>query len=182
MEYVLDFNEISAKPTDLIPTGTIVKVRLTVRNGGYGADGILSKTRQFETLYLNTMMIVLEGPYATRKIYHRFGIQSPDKEDQWVQKSLYQLRAILESAHNILPTEESEEARAKRKVQNYADFNGLQFWIKVGVESPKNPQYSQANSLQCVITPDWPEYRDPNIEEYRDGWQEHNNSNWPFIK
>jgi hypothetical protein len=75
-----------------------------------------------------------------------------------VEKGLGQLRAVLESARNISPMDTSDAAKEARKVASYKDFDCLEFLIKVGIETPKNPQYKKANSIQCVITPDFKEY------------------------
>lgn len=167
---IMDFNDITSRENDLIPAGTFVKVRMSIRSGGYGSDGILSKTKNTNTLYLNAMLIVTEGIYTLRKIYHCFpvqgpeglqgpgGLQGPDLHDSWVEKGQRQLRLVLESAHHILPTDTSEEAKKLRKVQSYREFDGLTFLIKVGVENSKNPQYPPKNCVQSIVTPDWPEY------------------------
>jgi hypothetical protein len=157
-EYPFDFNEVGAAQSELIPAGTVVNVRLLIKNGGFGPDGILAKSRGTGILYLNTMLIVIEGPYALRKITHRFGVQAYEPGNEWVEKGLIQLRAILESARNVSSADESEAAKEKRRVASYKDFDGLEFLIKVGVEVPKNPQYKTENRVLCVVTPDMKEY------------------------
>ncbi|GHS95157.1 hypothetical protein AGMMS49949_09360 [Alphaproteobacteria bacterium] len=155
---VIDFNDVVTRQTDLIPEGTIVKVRMSIRHGGYGQDGILTKSRKTGTLYCDAMLIVSEGIFVTRKIFERLGVQDPDPYNKWVQKSLQRLRSILESTHNIMPTDTSEHAKEKRRIKSYADFNGLEFLIKVGIEKPQNPQYKTENCVLGIVTPDWKEY------------------------
>jgi hypothetical protein len=157
-EYVTNFNEVEANQSELIPAGTIVIVLMSVRNGGYGPDAMLAKSRGTGALYLNTMLIVTDGPYILRRIYHRFGVYSSEHGNVWIERGLSQLRAVLESARNILPTDTSENAQEQRKVASYKDFDGLEFLVKVGIDTPKNPQYKATNCVQCVVTPDWKEY------------------------
>jgi hypothetical protein len=157
-EFVTDFNDIAGSQDELIPAGTIVSVRMTVRSGGYGPEQMLTKSRGTGALYLNTMLFVTEGTYILRRIFHRFGVYSNEQGNDWVEKGLRQLRAALESARNILPEDMSDAAKNARKVASYKEFDGLEFLIKVGIETPKNPQYNKANSVQCVITPDFKEY------------------------
>lgn len=157
----IDFNAIGAHTPDLIPAGTIVKVRMLVKNGGYGPDGALTKSKQTGVLYINALLIVLEGTYAARQIFARLGVQEvePGREPgQWVRKGLRQLRAILESARNVRPTDMSESAKEKRRIRSYQEFDHLEFLIKVGVENPHDPRFSPQNYLQYVVTPDWPEF------------------------
>jgi hypothetical protein len=133
---------------------------MSVRSGGHGPDGVLTKSRGTGVLYLNTMLVITEGIYAWRRIYHRFGIQAYEPGNTWVEKGLSQLRAILESARGIMPSDNSDVAKEKRKVASYKDFDGLEFLIKVGIEVPKNPQYKTENRVLSIITPNMKEYRE----------------------
>ncbi|MDR1551815.1 MAG: hypothetical protein LBS14_04025 [Holosporaceae bacterium] len=174
-DYVTDFNDIGANPDEFIPVGTIASVRMTVRNGGYGPDCFLAKSRGTGALYLNAMLIVTEGPYILRRIFHRFGVYSDEPGNEWVEKGLRQLRAALESARNISPKDISDLAKDQRKVDGYKDFDGLEFLIKVGIETPKNPQYKTANCIQCIITPDMKEYAKHKESQSMPG-------TWPLLK
>ena len=66
------------------------------------------------------------------------------------------LRAILESARGIKPTDVSEAAK-KARVAEYADFDGIRFMAKIGVE-PARGDYKAKNILGEVITPDRKEW------------------------
>jgi hypothetical protein len=157
-EYVTDFNEVGAVQDELIPAGTIVPVMMSIRSGGYGPEGCLAKSRGTGALYLHTMLMVTNGPHIMRRFYHMFGVHSNEHGNVWVEKGLSQLRAVLESARNILPTDMSDAAKEQRKVASYKDFDGMEFLAKVGIDTPKNPQYKTANCIQCVVTPNWKEY------------------------
>ncbi len=47
------------------------------------------------------------------------------------------LRSILESARNIHAHDTSEKAVTARKINSIADFNGLEFTAKVGIEADR---------------------------------------------
>jgi hypothetical protein len=63
------------------------------------------------------------------------------------------LRAIIESARNILPNDESEDAKAKRSITGWGDLHGLRFVAQIGVRPPEG-NYPAKNTLAGVITPD----------------------------
>jgi hypothetical protein len=67
------------------------------------------------------------------------------------------LRAILESVKGIKPEDVSEAAKAARNAE-YADFDGLRFLCKLGIE-PASDRYKAKNVLAEVITPDRKEWR-----------------------
>ena len=73
----IDFNGADIQDTALavIPAGTLARVRLSIRPGGTGPEGWLTQSRTSEALYLNTEAVILEGPYARRRIYTRIGIK-----------------------------------------------------------------------------------------------------------
>jgi hypothetical protein len=174
-EYITDFNDVAGVQDELIPAGTIVNVRLMIRSGGYGPDGLLAKSRGTGAFYLNTMLIVTDGPYILRRIFHRFGVYSQEHGNLWIEKGLSQLRAALESAKGILPTDISDAAKNARKVVSYKDFDGLEFLLKVGIVTPKNPEYKKENCVQCIVTPDWKEY-----SEYKANQE--TQVPWPLLK
>jgi hypothetical protein len=66
------------------------------------------------------------------------------------------LRAILESARGIKPTDVSEVAK-KARVAEYTEFDGSRFIAKIGVE-PARGEYKAKNILGEVITPDRKEW------------------------
>jgi hypothetical protein len=64
--------------------------------------------------------------------------------------SLRTLRAILESARDIRPDDQSDDAKNARKA-DYADFDGIRFIGRIGEEPAKNG-YAAKNTLLEVIT------------------------------
>jgi hypothetical protein len=70
--------------------------------------------------------------------------------------TMRRLCAILESARGIKPTDVSEAAK-KARVAEYADFDGIRFMAKIGVE-PARDGYKAKNTLAEAITPDHKEW------------------------
>lgn len=73
-----DYNDARSNP-NLIPKGTVAKVRLTIRPGGFddpsqGWTGGYATRGNTGAVYLNGEFTVLEGPYAKRKIFTLIGL------------------------------------------------------------------------------------------------------------
>ena len=142
---------------DLIPVDTVAKVNMTIRPGGLGDGGWLTQSKSSDAQYLNLEFTITEGEYAKRKFWGNLTVSGGKVDDLGNSKAgnitRETLRAILESARGINPTDESDEAKRKRLVNGYGDFNGLEFWAKVGIE-PARGEYQAKNKLGAVITPD----------------------------
>lgn len=140
--------------SSLIPKGTIVKVKMAIKPGGY--ENWFTKSYATGSIYLNAEFIVTEGPYAKRKIFQVIGIKSGkasvEREDTWGESGRSMLRSILESARNIHSNDTSEKAVIARKINSIADFNGLEFTAKVGVEADRYGE--KKNKIATVITPE----------------------------
>ena len=71
----------------------------------------------------------------------------------WLERLVYQrFRTIIESAFNIVPTDASPEAQARRQIQGVNDLNGMEICAKVGIKKGTNG-YSDQNKLTAAITP-----------------------------
>ena len=103
----MDFNGADTQDAAfaLIPAGTLVKIRLTVRPGSAGPDGWLTQSRTSAALYVNTEAVILEGPHIRRRIYTRIGYKgrgvNDRGEDNYANRGRSLLRGILESARGI---------------------------------------------------------------------------------
>ncbi|XCA33334.1 MAG: hypothetical protein ABS808_00370 [Wolbachia endosymbiont of Polyergus mexicanus] len=151
-DFLTDFNTAKSQ-SNLIPKGTTVKVKMTIKPGGY--ECWLTKSPTTGSIYLNAEFTVIEGPYARHKIYQAIGIKSgkaEGAEDVWGEMGRSMLRSILESARNIHPHDTSEKAVVARKINSIADFNGLEFTAKVGIEA--DSRYGDRNRITAVVTPE----------------------------
>ena len=154
-----DFNTAKEQSDyDLIPAGTVAVVQMNIRAGECGEDDILSRSKSSEAEGLDSVFTVVEGKYAKRKFF-AFQVVSGTTEGHATAGKIThsKLRAILESARGIKPTDVSEAAKKARDV-NYVDFDGIRFIAKIGVE-PARGEYKAKNTLAEVITPDRKEWR-----------------------
>ena len=122
-----DFNDAEQQQGfDLIPKGTTVKVRMTIKPGGHDdpAQGWTGgyATESFDTgsVYLACEFVVLEGPFAKRKMWSNIGLQSR-KGPAWGQMGRSMIRGILNSARNVSPQDNSPQAAAARRINGFAE-------------------------------------------------------------
>jgi hypothetical protein len=158
-----DFNDAEAQQSgfDLIPKGTPVQVRMTIKPGGYdnseqGWTGGYA-TESFETgsVYLACEFIVLEGPYAKRKLWSNIGLQSR-KGPTWGQMGRSMIRGILNSARNVHPQDNSPQAASARRIEGFHELDGLEFLARVDIE--KDAKGEDRNVVKLAIEPDHPDY------------------------
>jgi hypothetical protein len=140
----------------LIPNNTIAKTRLTIKLGGDFSDPFLTRSKNGDSVFLNCEFVILEGPYAKRRIFDKIGIGG---SDQWINMSKARIRAILESAKNIGPKDMSEAAQAARKIDSWDELDGLEPVVKIGIESDRSGVHPNKNRIASIITPDKPEYK-----------------------
>ena len=157
----LDFNGAD-RQFDLIPDNTIVPLIMHIKPGGQGDGGWLRPSQNSDALMLECELTVLEGPFARRKIFQYMVVSGGSLNEKGESKAgnitRSNLRAILESARNIKPDDMSPEAAQKRCCPGgYADFNGICFVAKLGIEKGQNG-YNDKNKIKTVITPDMEGY------------------------
>lgn len=159
-----DFNGADAQQNtfDLIPAGTLVKVRLTIRPGGVGPEGWVTQSRTSEPQYLNTEAVVLDGPHARRRIYTRVGLRGKGgqgADDSYGNRGRSLIRGILESARGIAGKDTSDRARGARVIGGYGDLNGIEFVGRIGIDKDKSaPTEDGRNAIAAAIGPDHPDY------------------------
>lgn len=150
-----DFNNASEqREGGLIPPETIATVHMTVRPGNAGEGGWLKRSKDGSSMGIDAEFTVVDGAYAKRKFWKLFTMEGATENHQKAGDiSASQLRAILESARGVRPDDESENAKAARRVASLADFNGIRFIAKIGIEKGKDG-YKDKNALDAAITPD----------------------------
>ena len=150
-----DYNDARQNP-NLIPKGSIAKVRLTIRPGGFddpsqGWTGGYATRGSTGAVYLNGEFTVLEGPYARRKIFTLIGLYSP-KGPEWAGMGRSFLRGMLNSARGISDKDVSPQAQAARRISGFADLDGLEFVAKIDVGTDANGE--DKNEIRMAVTPD----------------------------
>jgi hypothetical protein len=157
-----DFNDAEQQQSfDLIPRSTVARVRMSVKPGGYddpsqGWSGGYA-TQSFETgsVYLSCEFVVLEGPFAKRKMWSNIGLLSP-KGPNWGNMGRTFVRAALNSARNIRPQDNSPQAAAARRIAGFHELDGLEFVARIDVE--KDGRGELKNVVKLAVEPDHPDY------------------------
>jgi hypothetical protein len=157
-----DFNDAEQQQSfDLIPKGTAVRLRLTIKPGSYndpthGWTGGWA-TQSFETgsVYLACEGTVMEGPYARRKVWWNIGLFSP-KGPTWGNMGRTFIRAALNSARNLHPADNSPQAQAARRLSGFGDLDGLEFAARIDIE--RDGRGGERNTVKAAIEPDHRDY------------------------
>jgi hypothetical protein len=157
-----DFNSADDQNSfDLIPKGTLVKVRMTIRPGGYDdasqgwTGGYATQSNTTGSIYLNCEFVVLDGPYAKRKMWSLIGLHSP-KGPEWANMGRAFIKGILNSARGLHPQDNTPQAQQARRIQGFADLDGIEFVAKVDMEKDQNGD--DKNVVKTAITPDSKDY------------------------
>ncbi len=154
-----DFNDAQSN-ANLIPKGTLAKVRLTIRPGGFddpaqGWTGGYATRGSTGAVYLNGEFTVLEGPYARRKIFTLIGLYSPKGPD-WANMGRSLIRGMLNSARGISDKDQSPQAQAARRIGGFADLDGLEFVARIDIGTDANGD--DKNEIRSAVTPDHRDY------------------------
>ena len=161
-----DFNDAQAQQGafDLIPRSTIVPVRMTIKPGGHDdasqgwTGGYASQSFDTGSVYLACEFIVTAGPFAKRKLWSNVGLHSP-KGPVWGQMGRSFIRAVLNSARGVHPQDNSPQAAIARRINSFADLDGLEFLARVDVE--KDGKGEDRNVVKIAIEPDHKDYAAP---------------------
>jgi hypothetical protein len=154
-----DFNDAQSN-TNVIPKGTLARVRLTLRPGGFddpaqGWTGGYARRGATGAVYLDAEYTVLEGPYARRKIWSLIGLYSPKGPD-WANMGRSLLRGILNSARGISDRDKSPEAQTRRRIAGFHELDGLEFVARIDIGQDTNGE--DKNEIRNAITPDHRDY------------------------
>lgn len=160
-----DYNNAEEQNSyDLIPKGTVARVRMTIKPGGFDdpqrgwTGGYATRNDTTGAVYLNCEFVVLEGEYAKRKVWSLIGLHSP-KGPEWSNMGRAFIKAILNSSRNIQPKDNSPEAQAKRRISGFRDLDGIEFLAKIDVG--KDARGDDKNEIRSALTPDSKDYAAP---------------------
>lgn len=157
-----DFNSAEEQNDfDLIPKGTLVKVRMTIRPGGYDdpsqgwTGGYATRNDTTGSVYLNCEFVITEGKYARRKVWSLIGLYSPKGPD-WANIGRSFIKGILNSTRGLHPKDNSDQALSARRIQGFAELDGVEFLARMDVGKDQNGQAK--NEIRIAVTPDHKEY------------------------
>ncbi|WP_408951454.1 hypothetical protein [Lysobacter sp. Hz 25] len=158
-----NFNDAESPAFSLIPKGTLAKVRMTLKPGGYNdpSQGWLHgwATRgDTGSIYLSAEFVVLEGKYARHKLWSKIGLSSVKGTSTWGQMGRSFIKGALNSAFGLHPDDESATAQAGRCIESFGDLDGLVFVGKVDWE--KDLQNEDRAVIKIPIMPDHPQYKE----------------------
>lgn len=146
---------------ELIPNGTIAKVKMVIKPGGYNdpsqgwSDGYASKSHFSGSIFLDTEYTILEGKYAKRKIWGLIGIQSANGPE-WTNMGKAFIKGIINSARGISPKDISDAAILARKIDSFKMLDGIEFVARIDVT--KDIKENSKNEIKAAITPDHKDY------------------------
>jgi hypothetical protein len=166
-----DFSDVEPQQSsELIPDGTFAKVTMTVRPGGVDGQteidkGLLkaSTTPGSDVQSLDCEFTVVEGRQARRKFWHNFTVAGGKLDEKgtsigWnISKRTF--RAMIDSALGLDPDDDSEDAKAKRRLRGLADLDGITFVAKITVEPSTDSRYLDKNKLDRPLLPNEKEWR-----------------------
>lgn len=146
-----DLNTAETQDFDLIPDNTIVPVKLRIRNDKHF-------TKAGDAIMADCEFTVIAGPFARKKFWGLMMYEGNGSKghDTAVQITMQNLRAMIESAHGLKPSDDSERARKARQINSIMDVNGLEFVVKVKFTA--DDQYGDKNELRYIVTPGSKDY------------------------
>ena len=153
----IDFNNAEAqRDGGLIPEGTITPVHMTVRPGNAGEGGWLKRSKAGDSMALDVEFTVVEGPFAKRKFWGLFTLEGTTEGHQKAADiSASRMRAILESARGIRPDDESETAKAGRRMNSAGRFRRASLHCQDRIEKAKEgTNFKGQERPQAAVTPD----------------------------
>jgi hypothetical protein len=166
-----DFSDVEPQQSsELIPDGTFAQVTMTTRPGGVDGKteidkGLLkaSATPGSDVLSLDCEFTVVEGRHARRKFWHTFTVSGGKVDEKgasigWnISKRTF--RAMIDSALGLDPDDNSDDAKAKRRLRGLADLDGITFVAKITIEPSTDSRYPDKNKLERPLLPNEKEWR-----------------------
>ena len=157
-----DFNTADDQQSfDLIPKGTLAKVRMTIRPGGFDDEtqgwtgGYATQSDSTGAVYLNCEFVVLDGPYAKRKVWSLIGLESP-KGPEWASMGRAFIKTMLNSSRGIQPQDTSPQAQQARRIRGFAELDGCEFVARIDTE--KDIDGETKNIIKTAITAEHKDY------------------------
>jgi hypothetical protein len=145
----------------LIPAGTVCRAIVNVKLGDmeipeFGTGQWFKASQTSKAKWMELEFTVIGGEHDKRKFWDKIFVDgdkmSPNGIPVTKEIGLSTLRMIIESAFNIVPTDTSAEAQARRQISGVNDLNGMEICAKVGIDKGTNG-YADKNKLTAAMTP-----------------------------
>jgi hypothetical protein len=160
----IDFNQSDEQRESLgaIPAGSMVKVRMTIRQpeaGFVGSDPMLKLSKKADCEMLDCEFEVIAGQFATRKIWNNYIVGGASAgHAKAAQISMRTMRAIVEAMRGISPKDASPAATKARVITQWGDLQGAEFGAVVGIDQPKPGDRYVNNTIKRIVTADDEQY------------------------
>lgn len=157
-----DFNTAEEQVFELIPAGTLAKVNMRIKIGGYNDPEqgwtLDYATKNWDTgaVYLNCEFTIVDGEYAGRKIWQLIGLYSQKNDNRWGAMGRGFIRSILNSAKGFTDKDNSEAAQLARKINSFADLDGLEFVARIEIQS--DSEGNNRNFIKRAISSEHKDY------------------------
>lgn len=160
---LFDFNNAQENNNfEVIPKGTISKVVLKIKPGGYNDEtqgltgGYATRSEISDAVYLACEFTVIDGIYTRRRVWSNIGLYSEKNNNCWGNMGRSLIRSILNSAKGFISNDKTDAAQEARKIKSLADLDGLVFLAKIDVELDENG--SSRNVIKRAIGPEHKDY------------------------
>ena len=162
---------------ELIPAGTIAKVIMRIKAGGYDDPargwtlGYATQNPFSGAVYLSCEFTIMQGEHSGRKIWQLIGLHSDKNNNRWGSMGRSFIRSILNSAKGFSDRDNSETAITARKISSLGDLDGLEFVAKIDQEKDSEGNYKNvikyaldidhaeyakhSGQMPTVVTPSW---------------------------
>jgi hypothetical protein len=150
------------RENELIPAGTEVTLRMHIRPGNVGEDGMLKRSKDGTCEMLDIEYTVLDGQHAKRKLWENLVLEGTTAGQQDIAASNRgKLKQVIDSAFGLKQNDKSAEARAIRR-KSLGEFEGVTFIAKIGIEKgglkdkndPAGERWPDKNNIAAIVTPD----------------------------
>lgn len=162
---MIDLNDAKPQRDFELATPGIYLLRAKLKPGGAGEGGALRLSKNGCLEMIELECAIVGGEYAGQKVWDYISVNSLaddaslaisqeqiDKYKTAVDIGRTKLRALIESAREIDPKDDSAEAKKKRKLADYFDLDGLTFWVWLDIQQGKDG-YRDKTVIDFIITP-----------------------------
>ncbi|PCJ28759.1 MAG: hypothetical protein COA94_03475 [Rickettsiales bacterium] len=152
-----DFNNAETSNFDLIRKGTLAKVEMKIKPGGYNDEergwtgAYVTKNEVSDACYLNCEFTVLNGEHQGRKVWSLIGLYSPKNDNRWGDIGRGFIRSILNSAKGYSDSDKSDKATGARIIKGLGDLDYIRFMAKIDVEIDQDG--NDKNVIKTAIDP-----------------------------
>jgi len=139
---------------------------MTIKPGGFDdpsqgwTGGYATHNDTTGSVYLSAEFVIIEGPFAKRKVWSLIGLLSL-KGPGWGSMGRSFVRGILNSSRGLSDKDNSPQAQNSRRINGFADLDGIEFLAKVDVGKDANGDAK--NEIRFAVAPnnkDWKTYQE----------------------